>query len=376
MRKLSTLTIVVCMCALTGCSKDPSEVTITLKDIGDVSIHTEKQAGFLSDNDFSNNLIQYANATQRCDGPLPVPLSWDISHKSKSYTIYVSEKEDMSNPWTFTCSDTSFDLYNSKINTTYYWKITANYKSVSFDSDISSFKVTDTSMRNIYVDGVDNIRDLGGYITSNNKTIKQGMIYRTARFNDSDGNINITEKGLKTIKEQLKIKSDIDVRKNLECGSDEIGGITSSPLGEDVNYYNYPMFFEGKNIFEFSGDETKKAINDASIKSFFNALAKEDNYPIMFHCTHGKDRTGALAYALEALLGVSENDMIHDYLFTNFARLGSAAVSASDVTGNARIGGRINIQEGETLQEKAFTYLTNLGIEEATLNTIVDLLTE
>lgn len=379
MRKLSVLLLVSSICVLTGCSKDPSEVTFSLVDLGEVSIHTENQNLFLNDDDFSNDLVNYANATQKYDNPLPVSLSWDISSKAKKYVINVSENNDMSDAWSFESKENSYDLYNCKINTTYYWNVTAYYSSVNFSSNIATFKVKDKSLRNIYIDGVDNVRDLGGYVTSDNKVVKQGLIYRTARFNDSSTDevtLNITEEGLKTVNEQLRIKTDIDVRKNASCDSNEIGGLTSSPLGSGVNYLNYPMYFEGQNIFNFSGDADKKAINDASIKSFFETLANEDNYPIVFHCTQGKDRTGALAYALEALLGVSQEDMIHDYLFTNFARLGSSYVKTTEVTANTRIGGCINNASGDNLKEKAFNYLNSLGISEDTLTAIIDILTE
>ena len=39
---------------------------------------------------------------------------------------------------------------------------------------------------------------------------------------------------------------------------------------------------------------------------------------IFFHCTIGTDRTGTLAYFLEGLLGVSEEDRLRDYEMTYF----------------------------------------------------------
>ena len=378
MKKVFILSLVMSACGITGCAKDPTNVTFALNDIGEVSIHTDTQNAFLADNNFSNDLSNYANATQKNDSPKPIALAWNISSKAKKYIVEVSEKEEMTDSWSFESEETSFDLYNCKVNTTYYWRVKAEFKSTSFTSDVNSFKAKDKAVRNIYVDGVDNLRDIGGYATSDGKTVKQGMIYRSARFNDSDTDevkLNITEDGLKVVQQQLGIKTDIDVRKNSACESNEIGGLTNSPLGEDVNYLNYPMYFEGKNIFEFPNAE-KKEVNDQSIKNFFTALADEKNYPIVFHCTQGKDRTGALAYALEALLGVNENDMIHDYLFTNFTRLGSSYVKTSEVDSNSRIGGCIKNAEGTTIKEKAHNYLKSHGISEKTLNRVVELLTE
>ena len=44
----------------------------------------------------------------------------------------------------------------------------------------------------------------------------------------------------------------------------------------------------------------------------------EKNYPIGFHCIAGADRTGSLAYLLEALLGVSDEDLVLDWELTAF----------------------------------------------------------
>ena len=44
---------------------------------------------------------------------------------------------------------------------------------------------------------------------------------------------------------------------------------------------------------------------------------------IYFHCTIGSDRTGTLAYFLEGLLGVSEEDRLRDYEISYFYGLTS-----------------------------------------------------
>ena len=46
--------------------------------------------------------------------------------------------------------------------------------------------------------------------------------------------------------------------------------------------------------------------------------AGNDDFSLLFHCRIGADRTGTLAYFLEGLLGVSEEDRIEDYELTYF----------------------------------------------------------
>ena len=44
----------------------------------------------------------------------------------------------------------------------------------------------------------------------------------------------------------------------------------------------------------------------------------EKNYPIDFHCIAGQDRTGSVAYVLEALLGADEDHLMRDWETTAF----------------------------------------------------------
>src|SRR5918996_443822 len=47
------------------------------------------------------------------------------------------------------------------------------------------------------------------------------------------------------------------------------------------------------------------------------AIASEvADHPTVFHCTAGKDRTGIVAALVLALLGVSEDDIVADYVLT------------------------------------------------------------
>lgn len=45
---------------------------------------------------------------------------------------------------------------------------------------------------------------------------------------------------------------------------------------------------------------------------------------VYFHCHGGSDRTGTLAFLIEALLGVSESDLSKDYELTSFVGFSGA----------------------------------------------------
>ncbi len=346
---------------------------LSLEELKDVQIiHSEHQELYLLDNNPSNIGKYSAFASKEgYANPTPIVLKWKGG--KAPYTVSVSEKEDMSNPYSEEVSKKTYDFYNAKINTTYYWTV----KSGDKVTEVSSFSVKGTSLRNIFVDGVDNFRDLGGYVTSDGKVVKQGMIYRSGHFNEAKQTsmkLIITDNGLKTVNNQLKIKTDIDLRKNVasDDGTIETSGITSSPLGSSVTYKQMPMYYDGQNILEHSED-AKREINLNSVKLFFEALADESNYPIVFHCVQGKDRTGCLSYLLGALLGEKEEDLYRDYLFTNFSNSVGSPCKLTDISN--RYGLTINNYEGETLQEKTYNYLkTEIGVNKDNLKSIASLL--
>jgi hypothetical protein len=72
-------------------------------------------------------------------------------------------------------------------------------------------------------------------------------------------------------------------------------------------------------------------------RRFFLALA-EAKGPALIHCAAGKDRTGVLAALTHHIAGVSDDDVIDDYLLTNdpsrFERRGAAFMDhIQEVTG-------------------------------------------
>ena len=158
--------------------------------------------------------------------------------------------------------------------------------------------------------------------------------------------------------------------------TNEVGGLTNkSVLGDGVNYVQLPMVYGGNNILTFKGKvsgDTYEYDNPAMIKSFFDLLADSNNYPINYHCSIGKDRTGCLSYLLEGLMGFDQEAMYRDYMFTNFADAGMCKLT--DVT--TRYGKTIDdYTVGETLQEKVYNYLNQeVGVSVDNLDRIIEIL--
>lgn len=52
-------------------------------------------------------------------------------------------------------------------------------------------------------------------------------------------------------------------------------------------------------------------------QQLFRTLLASNGKAVLFHCTNGKDRTGVAVSIVLLALGVSYNDVMHDYLRTN-----------------------------------------------------------
>lgn len=237
-----------------------------------------------------------------------LPLTWK-SDSSTVYKLYISENADFSNAHVSEINGTYENgmITSNKTSTicvpgkTYYWKVLGRYGDIALGG--GKIYIKDVPVRWINIDGVDNVRDMGGWKTESGKTVKYGKIYRGSRFD------NITDIGVNTIK-ALGIKTDIDIRSTAEW--DSHGAVEKTGL----KYY----FFDTSAHYDYvlgSGDAEKEIRQN--YPEMFKLLADESNYPIYLHCNFGNDRTGSMAFILNGLLGVTYEDLTRDYELTSFA---------------------------------------------------------
>lgn len=318
-------------------------IKINLSVAESFDFHTNIQYEYLSSDDVYT-LPDNVKGIRELSIPSPLTLCWDDIPDS-NYEVYVSEDNQFTNPTLYTTKNNYYELYNFKINTTYFIKI-SNGKS---NSDINEVTINSSKIRNIYLDGVTNVRDLGGKVTLNNKTIKQGMLYRGAALE------GITSFGKNEFINNLKIKTEIDLRYEGEIGK------TSLPCVPNINYYECPLYFN------------KLIDSKEIIRNVFSYLENIDNYPIYYHCTIGTDRTGYISFLINAILGLSIDDIYLDYLFSNFAKIGGSR-NKDSINHYVNL---INDCEGSDLLEKTENFLDKYyQISEKTINNIRNLLLE
>lgn len=275
------------------------------------------------------------------------------------YTVQFSLNEEFTDSVSYTTEDTQIDIRNLYIVSKYFWRVLLTDASGdTYCSSVSTFSTTDTAPRVIYVEGVSNVRDLGGWLNEDGKRIRQGMIYRSGQLNMNTGKAienTITENGICTMINELGIKTELDLRSGT-------GKIKTSPL-PDVEYVHYPMKLKATFISDYSEE----------ICEIFHILADEKNYPIDMHCVVGTDRTGAMSYLIHGLLGMSEEDLEKDYLYSNFADIGGERTMDNISKGYVAF---VNEYEGDTQSEKIYNCLLDIGVPAEELETVRTLLIE
>ena len=107
-----------------------------------------------------------------------------------------------------------------------------------------------------------------------------------------------------------------------------------------------------------------------SVRMLFMNTTVWDNYPIYMHCTYGRDRTGSVCYLLEALLGVSDEDLRKDYDLSAFT---DSYVNNGEF--NAFVE-KINTFDGETTQKKVEGYLRSIGVTNKEIASIREIFLE
>ena len=262
--------------------------------------------------------VDIANFADPNNGPYSdvnkgVTLTFNVDDDAKadSYKVKLATKEDLSDAEEYETNDTSLTVYNLFANKTYYWQVTAGDNK----SEVGEFTTGDYP-RWINAQPLFNVRDCGGYMTSSGQRVKQGLVYRggevaNAEFTRS-GERHIktnTEESKKVFRDVMKIGVEIDLRNS---GENENGSYTSCGFAEngDIDYHMWGI-----------GSYANYIKDPKNCSSIFDTLAEADQKPVYFHCYGGADRTGTIAFLLNAILGVSYTDLVIDFELTSYSSI-------------------------------------------------------
>jgi protein-tyrosine phosphatase len=178
------------------------------------------------------------------------------------------------------------------------------------------------STRQLPLEGAANFRDLGGYRTSNGKSIRWGKVYR------SNNLAGLTDADYKFL-ESIHLKLVCDVRTEYERNQQPTKWqgtppqFLLAPIGSETMIREASASFDPKSaaasqsalVSETRGYEQFIAEFAGQYDLVFHRLAAGE-VPLMFHCSAGRDRTGTFAALLLTMLGVPRQTVVEDYVLT------------------------------------------------------------
>ncbi|MBY6063695.1 tyrosine-protein phosphatase [Pseudidiomarina sediminum] len=179
-----------------------------------------------------------------------------------------------------------------------------------------------SSERLIPLEGGRNFRDLGGYTTTDGRTVKRGKIFRSGVLN------GLTDEDY-TIIDGLNIGTVVDFRTTEERQT-EVTQWRASPVEHISTDYamdfareEFARIFADPNVsaadIEHAMAEMYPTILDSQLENYKQMFARllQKDEGLLFHCTAGKDRTGISALLILTALGVDKETAIADYMASN-----------------------------------------------------------
>ncbi|WP_420099516.1 tyrosine-protein phosphatase [Corynebacterium sp.] len=207
----------------------------------------------------------------------------------------------------------------------------------------------------------DNFRDLAGtdraYSTGDGH-LKPASVYRSNALDINDDDLaTLQDLGISTV---IDLRTDREIEEHpdrVPAGADYVpidivgGGATAANPSDGFSVGS------PEDVERMLGELNRSFVTDDGMKAQFGkvvtAVAAADG-PVVFHCTAGKDRAGWTSAVLQLAAGVTEKDVIDNYLATNDYSRDRIETTTE----------QIRESEGD---EAADTYSVLLGVQEGFL---------
>ena len=349
---------------------DPS--TITENDIPDNDMRNLQQYKYVLEED----VYKYKTYATGADlsAPRGMKLRYEELETASKYYFQIATSEDgLDAAPVRESNEKVYTFQNAYLDTKYYYRAATSEAGLA-SAEVKNITSTAQAPRVVYVPDVLNFRDIGGWestLVAGGK-VNQGLYFRCAQLNGAAGSttskLDSAGKGLAALKE-LGIKCDIDMR---DIGNQPNRGAGPSP----ANTTDWPFTFvsaavpSGSEPVRWEGGTYQGTDIAEQYVKIFDAIANCDNEPALLHCTYGADRTGIVSFFLEALVGMNMEDMIKDYLWTQFTQGRNVKILESEGAEFPQWVSKTNALEGATFADKMENHLISFGIEKAKLEHI------
>ncbi|MBE5940721.1 MAG: tyrosine-protein phosphatase [Lachnospiraceae bacterium] len=234
---------------------------------------------------------------------------------------------------------------------------------------MNTYEYAETNKYRSLLKTTQNTRDLGGYRTKKGTQTKKEVILRSdvQNYPCEEDYDYLKNRGITTI---------IDMR-----GAKDVERKPSGFAGnEGFAYYNFQID-EGSGVPESMKAVPKSYLSIASANAMpdvFRCIANAKS-GVMFNCTAGKDRTGVVSAILLLHAGVSDKDIIDDYVFTKEygkERLELVHKNFPDIDMNIITPCKMFMEEFLRLFRAEYsdthTYFRSLGLNESEIKALYD----
>lgn len=338
---------------------DPEEV-----EMPENSIHTRLQQAYLLSG--ITTTTSFARGVEELSKPMPITFKAN-DQKEGTHYFEIAKNKDFKNSEFFESDSSSVEVYNLEIGTEYFYRYATSRNGLG-NAKVETLTTDSRGPRNLDIDGITNVRDIGGYPSKLGGRIRQGLYYRGGRLNTSsvdEVQIELTEKGRKELVGRLGVKNEIDLRMDETCDSEQNEyGYMEDGLIEGLTYNHFPIDWHISNQMLGATE---------IIRDIFTFLGEEENYPVYLHCNIGTDRTGLISFLLETLIGMPVENVYRDYLFSNFGNIGDSRDYKKLKSAYYNV---LKGEEGLNLHMMTYNYLLSCGVEEESLDTIIELFVE
>lgn len=164
--------------------------------------------------------------------------------------------------------------------------------------------------RTLAIDGLANVRDLGGLERSDGSTTPLGVFVRAERLD------RVTAQGWQSLQDH-GVRTVIDLRRPEERSGQVPGDIRRIEIdldGDDRTFWA-PMEADGRWCTPLYYEPHLEQMPDR-LAEVLQAIATAEDGAILFHCSAGWDRTGLVTAALLRAVGTTTTAAMDDYLMS------------------------------------------------------------
>jgi len=232
----------------------------------------------------------------------------------------------------------------------------------------------------VRLEGQPNFRDLGGYRTNDGRVVKSGLVFRSGELHRlSDVDVAKLERlGVKTL---ISFLTDSEIHQRGEPQLPENVKIIRLPIaGDSYEEGLVDIVLKSRQNADFSKVpvELNPKIHRLLIRgdgqkqyaTLLQELADSENYPLVFHCSHGVHRTGTGAAIFLSALGVPWETVRQDYLLSNEYRAEEVSQRLVQIRTQAAKDQRVSMDEVDMTNANAF-YILEADYIDASLDEIL-----